>query len=79
MQAEKGATQPLPREFSVSTTPSHMPDQSEKDEGLFSALKAGANKTEVEALIRDGADVNAKNEVLVFINVSLLCGIMPKP
>jgi hypothetical protein len=79
MQAEKGETQPLTRKFSVSTTPSHMPDQSEKDEGLFSALDAGADKTEVVALLRDGADVNAKNEVLVSVNVFLLCGVMPNP
>jgi hypothetical protein len=56
-----------------------MPDQSEKDEGLLSAVQGGADKTEVETLIRDGADVNAKNEVLVSIDVSLICEIMPKP
>jgi hypothetical protein len=56
-----------------------MPALSDKDLELFSALKAKADKTEVEALLRDGADVNAKKEVLVSIDVSLLCEIIPKP
>jgi hypothetical protein len=76
---QEGRTQPLSREYSLSPTQSQMPDQSKKDEELFSALRvgAGAGKTELEALLRDGADVNAKNEVPVPINVSLPCGVMP--
>jgi hypothetical protein len=34
-----------------------------KDKELFSALRFG-DKMDVETLISDGADVNAKNEVL---------------
>jgi hypothetical protein len=46
---------------------------------LISALEAGADKTELDTLIRNGADVNAKrkkysysnvDEVLVAFNVS---------
>jgi hypothetical protein len=49
----------------------------DKDEELFSALKGNADRTEVETLIRDGADVNATNEVLVPVHVSSPCGVMP--
>jgi hypothetical protein len=79
MQAEKGITQPLPRENLLSLTPSHMPNLSDKDKELFSALHAGASKTEVEALLRNGADVNAKKKdmVLIYSNVFLFCRLKP--
>jgi hypothetical protein len=56
-----------------------MPALSDKDTELFSALESGAGKLELGQLIRDGADVNARDKVLVSINVDLLCGEMPNP
>jgi hypothetical protein len=61
----------LPREYSLLL-------MSRKDGELISALEAGADKTELDTLIRNGADVNAKrpkysnfkDEVLVAFNVS---------
>jgi hypothetical protein len=50
-----------------------MPNPSGKDEELFSALKTGAAKTEVETLIRDGADAYARDKVPISVKVLKFC------